>query len=103
MNIIETHKSDTKLEIKIFGSFNLAAKNMIESRLGDGITDLKIDLSDCRFIDSEGVIFMYNWQKSGKKLELKNPPNVLFEIIDILELTEHWNINYIETDKQSYG
>ncbi len=99
MNIIETHKSDTKLETKIFGSFNLAAKNRIESRLSDGIRDLKIDLSECKFIDSEGVIFMYKWQKSGKSLELKNPPNVLFEIIDILELTEHWDLNYIENNE----
>lgn len=97
MNIIETHKSDTKLETKIFGSFNLATKNMIESRLNERITELIIDLSECKFIDSEGVIFMYNWQKNGKSLELRYPPDILFEIIEILELT-HWNLNCIETD-----
>lgn len=97
MNIVEAHKVDTTLEVKVFGSFNLAAKNMLESRVTSEITDLKIDLSKCKFIDSEGVIFMYRWQHSGKGLELKNPPEILFEIIDLLELNEDWNLNYIES------
>jgi ABC-type transporter Mla MlaB component len=96
MNIVETHKSEKGLEAKVVGSFNLAAKNRLESRLSSEITELKLDLSECRFIDTEGVIFMYNWQQSGKKITLSNPPEILFEIIDFLELTEHWDLNYIE-------
>lgn len=96
MNIIETHKSETKLEAKVIGSFNLAAKNRLESRLSSKITDLKLDLSECKFIDTEGVIFMYNWQQSGKELKLKHPPDILFEILDLLELTGNWDLNYIE-------
>lgn len=96
MNIIETHKSETEIEAKVKGSFNLAAKNRLESRLSSEITGLKLDLCECRFIDTEGVIFMYNWQHSGNKLQLTHPPDILFEIIDLLELTEHWDLNYIE-------
>lgn len=103
MNIIETHKTGTALEVKVLGTFNLASKNMLESRLSNDVTALKIDFTECRFIDSEGVIFMYLWQQSGNKLELINPPDILFEIIGILELEEHWNLNYTQPKVSHYG
>lgn len=89
--MIETQKSNGTLEVMIPGSFNLVIRNLIESRLTDEITSLIIDLSNCKLIDSEGIIFMYRWQQSGKKLELKNPPDILFEMLDILELSDHWD------------
>lgn len=96
MSTIKTHKKNGLLEVTITGHFNLWTKKLIESRIANDISQLSIDLSNCKFIDSEGVIFMYRWQSSGKELELVNPPDILFEIIDLLELNEHWGPNYIK-------
>jgi ABC-type transporter Mla MlaB component len=93
--MIDTHRSGNLLEVEVHGSFNLTAKNMLEGRLRAEVTDLNIDLTECKFIDSEGIIFMYRWQNSGKGLELINPPEILFEIVELLELREHWDLNYI--------
>lgn len=100
MSIVETHKAGNTLEVTIRSAFNLTAKTMIENHLQADIDHLQIDLSDCRIVDSEGVIFMHKWQSSGKSLELVDPPEVLFEIIDILELTDHWKLNHLTTEEQ---
>ena len=88
------------LQVQIHGSFNLHVRNVIENHITKGIKKLEIDLSACDLIDSEGVIFMYQWQRDGQELELKNPPHILFEILDILELREQWDQYYLEPKKQ---
>lgn len=98
MNILNTHKTGTTLEVTVHRALNLWTKNMIESRLSDEIDSLQIDLTSCPFIDSEGVMFMYRWQQEGHKLRLINPPEVLFEILDILELKRSWTPDYITTN-----
>lgn len=103
MNIIETNRQDGALEVQVMDAFNLATKNVLESRLSDEISDLKIDLSRCRLVDSEAVIFMYRWQRSGKALEVINPPEILFEICDILELNDHWELNVTQTQNEYHG
>jgi|SRR6056297_1159192 len=103
MNIIETNRQHAFLEVEVLDAFNLATKNVLESRLSDEIMDLKINLSKCRLVDSEAVIFMYRWQQSGKGLEIINPPEILFEICDILELKDHWELNVTQTKNEYYG
>lgn len=97
MNIIETHKEGNTLEVKVHRTFNLTSKNMLENRIHSDTRHLNIDLSDCWLVDSEGVIFMYNWQRTGNTLELINPPKIFFDILDLLELRKNWNLNIIET------
>jgi|AntRauTorcE11897_2_1112592.scaffolds.fasta_scaffold06657_3 ABC-type transporter Mla MlaB component len=91
MNTIDIHKKQSELEARIAGNFNLRVKNSIEDRLSPEISTLKIDLSACRLVDSEAVIFMFKWQHSGKVLTLKAPPDILFEILDVLEIRDKWN------------
>lgn len=97
MSIIESHKTKDTLKVKVLNNFNLLTRNKIESRLTKEIEKLEIDLSNCRLLDSEAVIFMYQWDKSGKELNLINPPEILFEILEILELREIWQLNYTTT------
>lgn len=95
MNIIETHKKEDILEVKVQGAFNLNVRNHIESRLSPEIVKLRINLSQSRIVDTEAIIFLHQWQKNGKDLELVNPPAILFEILDILELNEVWDLDTI--------
>lgn len=96
MNIVETHKNKSTLEVTVYRNFNLRVRNMIESRLSTEINTLEIDLSRNKFIDSEAVIFLYKWQKSGNNLSLIHPPEIFFEIIKILELDEVWSPSIIQ-------
>lgn len=96
-NIIDIHKKGPTLEVQLCCAFNLWIRNILESRLHSGITKLRLDMSRSNRIDSEGVIFLHRWQRSGKELELINPPPVLFEILDILELTDMWDLEAIVT------
>lgn len=90
MNILKSHKEGSSLTLKIDRALNLSTINIIESRLTKEINRLIIDLSECRFVDSEGVIFLYKWQKAGHELILKDPPDILFEIIRILKIEKDW-------------
>lgn len=98
-NIIETHKTGDLLEAKLYSPFNIQLKNVLESRFSSETEQLHIDLSECKWIDSEGVIFLYKWQYSGKKLKIINPPPVFFEILDILELREDWELNTVKNHR----
>ncbi|NGP88809.1 hypothetical protein [Fodinibius halophilus] len=98
MNIVNTHKDGTTIQVRDCKTFNLQTKNVLKSRLTDKITKLYIDFSHCKLIDSEGIIFLYEWQHSGNELELKNPPEIMFEILNILELDDTWDLNYFITE-----
>ncbi len=96
-NITDIHRKDATLEVKPGRGFNLWTRNMVESHLHPGITRLRLDMSRSNRIDSEGVIFLHRWLQSGKELELIQPPPVLFEILDILELKDMWDLEAIVT------
>jgi ABC-type transporter Mla MlaB component len=80
------------------GGFNLWIKNMILNHINKNTNLLKIDLTECKIIDSEGIIFLHQWQQEGKELQLINPPEVFFELLEILELDNSWQPNVINTD-----
>lgn len=93
MNIIDTHKEGNILTVTVNGHFNLRTKNLIESRLTMEIDRLIINLINCKYIDSEGVIFLHEWQDKGNELLIKKPPPILFEIVEILQLSDSWDFD----------
>lgn len=101
MSIIESRKSEDTLKVTLLNNFDILTRNKIESRATKEIENLEIDFSNCKILDSEAVIFMYRWNKSGKTLKLINPPDILFEILDILELNDIWQLNYTYTETKS--
>jgi ABC-type transporter Mla MlaB component len=72
---------------------------MIESRITTEVDTLHIDLKSCSYIDSEGVIFLHQWLGNGNSLQLVKPPDILFEILDILEIKSAWNLEHIITNE----
>ncbi|PAU95115.1 hypothetical protein CK503_02630 [Aliifodinibius salipaludis] len=101
MSIPNIHREGTTLNIEIQGGFNLWVKNMILNHINNYTHALKIDLTECKFIDSEGIIFLHQWQQKGKDLQLINPPDVFFEILEILELDDSWQPNITNTNEES--
>lgn len=97
MNTINTHKKENCLSVTVHGFFNLYTKKRIMSHITPGITKMCIHLNNCDLIDSEGVIFLHRWIDSGNELEISNPPAILYEILDILELTRSWDLDEMIT------
>lgn len=95
MNTIATRKEGKKLNVTVQGDFNLRTKKMILSRLNPAVNSLTINLIECERIDSEGVIFLHRWLQKGNTLLLIEPPAIFFEILEILNLEEAWDLEKI--------
>lgn len=98
MNTINTHKEGNKLKVTVQGHFNLRTKKLILNRLTPGINILSLNLIDCDLIDSEGVIFLHRWLTKGNRLSLIDPPAILYEILEILQLDKSWDFDKILTN-----
>ncbi|SHE89424.1 hypothetical protein SAMN05443144_10446 [Fodinibius roseus] len=95
MNTIDARKKGKRLNVTVQGDFNLHTKKMIVSRLNPAIDKLVINLINCERIDSEGIIFLHRWLQQGNKLQLIEPPAILFEILEILNLDSTWDFEKI--------
>jgi ABC-type transporter Mla MlaB component len=93
MNTINTQKTDSTLDVTVNGAFNLHARNQVKQHITADIEKLSVDFDHCHLIDTKGVVFLFQWQQSGNSLELTNPPDMLFEIIELLALQDHWELN----------
>jgi anti-anti-sigma regulatory factor len=85
----------SRLEVVIERNFNLSAIRELEEHLSEDIDELVINLKYSFFLDSEAVIFMHRWLEKGKKLRLLNPPEIFYEILDVLDLTTSWKLDQI--------
>jgi anti-anti-sigma regulatory factor len=99
MSIPNIHKDGSTLNVQIEGGFDLWIKNMILNHITNDTHTLEVDLTECKFIDSESIIFLHQWQQDGNNLQLINPPEVFFEILEILELDNSWHPNIQNTNK----
>lgn len=93
MSAATIHKKDTYVRVVASRSFNLHLRNRIEGRIDGKVNRLEVDLGRCRFVDTEAVIFLFRWIRDGGELELVDPPPILYEILDLLELREAWDRN----------
>lgn len=54
---------------------------------------LELDLSKCRFVDSEAIVYIHEQINSGTVIRLLNSPPILKECLRILELEHAWKKN----------
>lgn len=94
-NIIDIHRRGTTLEVVLDRGFSIWIRRIVEHHIHPAVNKLQVDMSRSHRIDSEGVIFLFRWQRSGKQLELINPPRIFFEIVRILELDEVWDLSSV--------
>ena len=84
MYIEETGRN---LRVCLIRDFNLLAARKIEKLAKDAQT-VKIDLKNSRFVDSEAIKILYKWVKEGKRVKLRNPPELFFEVVAVLGLDQ---------------
>ncbi|WP_456427039.1 STAS domain-containing protein [Rhodocaloribacter sp.] len=79
-------KGDT-IHITLRRDFNLLTARKVR-RLCRDVNEVHIDLSRSKFVDTEGIIVLYELIKAGKKVRLIHPPPIFFEVVHILRLEE---------------
>ncbi len=79
-------KGDT-LHVTLHRDFNLLTARKVR-RLCRDVNEVRIDLSRSKFVDTEGIIVLYELIQAGKKVRLIHPPPIFFEVVHILGLEE---------------
>ncbi len=77
-----------KHEIFIEGDLNYAKVKQIHKEIPQDGKEIVIQFSCSKFVDSEGIKFLYSLYKEGKKIQIKNPPELFIEAVKILSLNE---------------
>ena len=80
-------KTAGNLSVCLIRDFNLLTARKIEKLANDAQT-VSIDLKNSRFVNSEAIKVLYKWVKEGKRVKLKNPPELFFEVIAVLGLDQ---------------
>lgn len=81
-----------RFKVELMRDFNFLTAKKI-SELTVDADEISIDLSRSKIVDSEAIKSMLLMVKSGKKLKIIRPPDVLFETIKILKLESLLNKN----------
>lgn len=97
---MQVTRNHNRLDVVIERNFNLSAIRELEQHIEESTDYLIINLKHSFFLDSEAIIFMHRWQQQGKKLKLINPPEVFYEILEVLDLTDSWNLEQIIDQQQ---
>ncbi len=71
--------------IKPEWAFNSYYVSIIKNQLKDE-TEVVFDLSDCEIVDSEAIKLIFQLKKEGKRVEVKDPPEIYKKILKILQI-----------------
>ncbi len=80
-------KTGSKITISIEGDLNLRKVKEIEKILEkEGKNSVEIHFHCSKFIDTEGIKFIYMLKKQGVDIKLKNPPKLFYKVVELLQL-----------------
>lgn len=78
------------LTVRCLRDFNLMAVRHLTYRLHDA-TDIRIDLSHARLVDTEAVMALDALHREGHSITLVNPPPLFDDVLDVLGLRDHFD------------
>ena len=92
---MKVERESNWIKVILDQDLNLFSSKRVK-RLVENFDDIQLDLTHAKLVDSEGLIAIFQLIKSGKRLEILNPPHILLEIADLLQLDEVLDLrNYI--------
>ncbi len=80
-------KKGHAIHITLRRDFNLLTARKVR-RLCRDVDEIAIDLARSKFVDTEGILALYELIRAGKKVRLMHPPPIFFEVVRILGLEE---------------
>lgn len=89
---MEYEKTESELRVRLIRDFNLFTARRI-APLAEDVATVHIDLSRAKIVDSEAVRLLYKLVRSGKRVTLARPPEIMKEVIDVLGLREVLDID----------
>ncbi len=81
-------KVKNKVIIKPEWVFNTYSVLIVKSSIDSKTTEIEVDLSNVKIVDTEGIKFLYNLAKEGRKVIVKNPPELMFRVLKILDIED---------------
>jgi anti-anti-sigma regulatory factor len=84
---VEVYRTQGRLSIRLLRDLNLYSATRIQ-RLARDATEVRIDLTRSKFIDSEAVRVLYELHRDGRVITLVNPPRLYDEVVNILGLRD---------------
>ena len=81
-------KVKNKVIIKPEWVFNTYSVLIVKPSIDGKTNEIEIDLSNVKIVDTEGIKFFYNLAKEGKKVIVKNPPELMFTVLKILDIED---------------
>lgn len=80
-------KTPGHIRIEFDQDFNWFAAQRLRRIVHDASV-VHLDLKNCKFVDTEGIVLLYEWTREGKEIQLTHAPGLLFELVDLLKLRE---------------
>ncbi len=77
-----------KLIIKPEWIFNTYTVLTVRPHLDREIQEVEIDLSNVEIVDTDAIKFMFDVSESGISVSVKDPPDILFNILDMLGISD---------------
>jgi anti-anti-sigma regulatory factor len=87
---LERH-GDT-LTVRCRRDFNLMTVRHLEHHLG-GAKRVRVDLARARLVDTEALMLLHRLREHGVEVRLLEPPPVFYEILEVLELESHFDVD----------
>lgn len=85
-------RTENELNVTLERDMTVLTGRHIE-RLAQDVDRVHIDCSAANLIDSEGVIVLYRLVRDGKTVTLRNPPEIFYEVLDILDLDTFFDLD----------
>ncbi len=83
-------KIGNTLLIKPYWVFNTYSVFKIKPWIDRSINSIKIDLSNTQIIDTDAIKFMYDLSKGGFEVYIKNPPDLMNKVLNVLDIKDHF-------------
>lgn len=100
---MEHERNGDTLTLRCRRDFNLMAVRHLQYRLQEA-TDIRIDLSRARLVDTEAIMALDRLQRDGRTVTLIDPPPILKELLDVLDLHDHFHqIHFTKPPRTSSG
>jgi ABC-type transporter Mla MlaB component len=97
---MHVERNDNTLNVTLKRDFNLYVRQQLDQMVREDDRHLILNLSACKLIDSEGVIFLHRWMAAGKTVQIIDPPPLLRRIVTELKIDQSLNWPTILAESQ---
>lgn len=88
---MELERHGDTLTVRCRRDFNLMTVRHLVYHIEEA-THIRVDLSRARIVDTEAVMALHELEQKGIEVTLLEPPSIFYELLEVLELESHFDI-----------